>query len=395
METPEYIQAQRIVGGNLALDFLNTQNGPAGGPPEDDVLRDYEDLLAWAQRVGALTEVETERLARQARRAPGPAGSGARCCCGSTTTGTPTVRTGNIRAAGLTMPPTTIPTTTTTTTTTGWTTPPTTTTTCAPPTSTSSPMRSRPCARSWRSRAAGSSAGRGWTDDGDRGLARHRALVVGAPARRERRPPRRRAFRRPDHGNPHGGGGNRSARSRGRPARVASRAAAPRRDRRSSSRSPGPRRSTRPRSGGSSTSRTSRSRSTASNRAGTEAAASKPRRGHRPARTGVEMGHTTFRDGLLRGKSAFVTGGSSGINLGIAQAFARAGAKVADQRPEPGQARRAVAELRRTGPREGFAADVRDYAAMEQRSSGAARPSARSTCSSAARRATSRPRRWG
>ena len=30
METPEHIRRQRIVGGNLALDLLNTQNGPAG-----------------------------------------------------------------------------------------------------------------------------------------------------------------------------------------------------------------------------------------------------------------------------------------------------------------------------------------------------------------------------
>ena len=33
METPAHIAAQRIVGGSLALDLLNTQNGPAGGAP--------------------------------------------------------------------------------------------------------------------------------------------------------------------------------------------------------------------------------------------------------------------------------------------------------------------------------------------------------------------------
>ena len=49
METPAHIAAQRIVGGSLALDLLNTQNGPAGGTPEDDALRDYADVVAWGR----------------------------------------------------------------------------------------------------------------------------------------------------------------------------------------------------------------------------------------------------------------------------------------------------------------------------------------------------------
>jgi len=70
METPEHIRRRRIVGGNLALDLLNTQNGSAGKPPAGDALRDYGDLLAWCQYVGVLTELETERLVRQSRRHP-------------------------------------------------------------------------------------------------------------------------------------------------------------------------------------------------------------------------------------------------------------------------------------------------------------------------------------
>ena len=38
-----------------------------------------------------------------------------------------------------------------------------------------------------------------------------------------------------------------------------------------------------------------------------------------------------FKDNVLAGKVAFVAGASSGINLGIAQHFARAGAKVVIQ----------------------------------------------------------------
>ena len=62
METPAHIAAQRIVGGSLALDLLNTQNGPAGGTPEDDALRDYGDVVAWGVYVGMLGLDEAERL---------------------------------------------------------------------------------------------------------------------------------------------------------------------------------------------------------------------------------------------------------------------------------------------------------------------------------------------
>jgi predicted RNA-binding Zn ribbon-like protein len=70
METPERIRDQRVVGGNLALDLLNTQNGSAGEAPEDDLLRDYGDLVAWAHHVGLLNETEADHLLRRSRRHP-------------------------------------------------------------------------------------------------------------------------------------------------------------------------------------------------------------------------------------------------------------------------------------------------------------------------------------
>ena len=70
METPDAFRGQRIVGGNVALDLLNTQNGPAGGEPEEDVLESYADLVAWAAHLGLLTPTEEQRLMRDARRHP-------------------------------------------------------------------------------------------------------------------------------------------------------------------------------------------------------------------------------------------------------------------------------------------------------------------------------------
>ena len=75
----------------------------------------------------------------------------------------------------------------------------------------------------------------------------------------------------------------------------------------------------------------------------------------------------TFTPRLLKGKVAFIAGGSSGINLGIAHGLAEAGARVAliSRRIEKVDA--AVAELRGAGYEAmGFAADVRNYPAVEQ-----------------------------
>jgi predicted RNA-binding Zn ribbon-like protein len=71
METPEYIERLRIVGGNLALDFVNTEDGD----PPQECLRDYLDLVAWSVRVGLLSADEGELLGGEAERRPEDAGA--------------------------------------------------------------------------------------------------------------------------------------------------------------------------------------------------------------------------------------------------------------------------------------------------------------------------------
>jgi predicted RNA-binding Zn ribbon-like protein len=59
-----------IVGGNLALDFANTQSGPPGGEADVESLATYEDLVTWALRVGVIAPRDAPDLVRQARRHP-------------------------------------------------------------------------------------------------------------------------------------------------------------------------------------------------------------------------------------------------------------------------------------------------------------------------------------
>ncbi|UUZ64137.1 SDR family oxidoreductase [Polaromonas sp. P1-6] len=70
----------------------------------------------------------------------------------------------------------------------------------------------------------------------------------------------------------------------------------------------------------------------------------------------------------FKGRSVFVAGGSSGINLGIARAFAACGANVAIASRSAERVAKAVAELRglaAAGARiEGYSADVRDAEAI-------------------------------
>ncbi|MGA8258944.1 MAG: SDR family oxidoreductase [Arenicellales bacterium] len=67
------------------------------------------------------------------------------------------------------------------------------------------------------------------------------------------------------------------------------------------------------------------------------------------------------------GKTVFVAGGTSGINLGIAEGFARSGARVAVLSRSREKVDAAVEQLSAYGQAAvGVAADVRDYTAVEQ-----------------------------
>ena len=73
-----------------------------------------------------------------------------------------------------------------------------------------------------------------------------------------------------------------------------------------------------------------------------------------------------FRNGLLEGKTAFLTGGSSGIGLRIAERFAEHGAKVALLSRTREKLDAACAGIRAAGGAAmGLVADVRDYEAVE------------------------------
>ncbi|GGH64334.1 short-chain dehydrogenase [Comamonas phosphati] len=66
------------------------------------------------------------------------------------------------------------------------------------------------------------------------------------------------------------------------------------------------------------------------------------------------------------GRHVFVAGGSSGINLGIARSFARAGANVAVLSRSPDKVQQAAESLQALGAQAlGISADVRDAAAVE------------------------------
>ena len=68
---------------------------------------------------------------------------------------------------------------------------------------------------------------------------------------------------------------------------------------------------------------------------------------------------SAYKNDLLAGKSAFIAGGTSGINLGIAKRFAELGAKVAVAGRNPEKATLAAEHIGH-GAR-GYSCDVRDY----------------------------------
>jgi NAD(P)-dependent dehydrogenase (short-subunit alcohol dehydrogenase family) len=70
---------------------------------------------------------------------------------------------------------------------------------------------------------------------------------------------------------------------------------------------------------------------------------------------------SAFKEQLLAGKTAFIAGGTSGINLGIARRFAELGARVAVAGRNPEKAANAAAQI--GGGALGFSCDVRDFAA--------------------------------
>ena len=79
------------------------------------------------------------------------------------------------------------------------------------------------------------------------------------------------------------------------------------------------------------------------------------------------MADAVFQDGLLKGKVAFVTGGGSGINLGIAERLSDAGARVVLNGRNVEKLAAAVKHIEsRGGTALAAPADVRDYAAVEQ-----------------------------
>jgi predicted RNA-binding Zn ribbon-like protein len=70
METVGDVTRMRLVGGNLALDFVNTRTGPPAGPPDDDVLTGYPELVAWGVYAGVLTGAQAAALRRLSRDDP-------------------------------------------------------------------------------------------------------------------------------------------------------------------------------------------------------------------------------------------------------------------------------------------------------------------------------------
>ncbi len=71
---------------------------------------------------------------------------------------------------------------------------------------------------------------------------------------------------------------------------------------------------------------------------------------------------SVFREGLLKGRHAFLTGGTSGIGLAIAECLAKAGANISLIGRDAAKIKTAVDALRHAGSdARGSVADVRQY----------------------------------
>ncbi len=75
---------------------------------------------------------------------------------------------------------------------------------------------------------------------------------------------------------------------------------------------------------------------------------------------------SVFQPKLFANKHVFVTGGSSGICLRIAERFAEAGAKVSINARNPEKLDAAQKQLAKLGTARAFAADVRDYPLLSE-----------------------------
>ncbi len=76
-----------------------------------------------------------------------------------------------------------------------------------------------------------------------------------------------------------------------------------------------------------------------------------------------------FKEDVLKGKTAYISGGTSGINLGIAVSLARHGANIAIIGRDLEKAERAAETIRGAAPAVKvlcFSADVRDYDAIDE-----------------------------
>lgn len=74
METVEDVTQLRLVGGDPALDFLNSRSGPPDGPADVDALTSYAALVEWCVYSGTLSRDEGAALLETARSDPEEAG---------------------------------------------------------------------------------------------------------------------------------------------------------------------------------------------------------------------------------------------------------------------------------------------------------------------------------